>query len=89
MAEWSNAAVLKTVIPRDRDQGFESLPLLQKVKVHESFLGHLYLLIFQSDSYGQQPKIGNSRHNKRQGAPRKVFIAGLSFFAWHHDCTHP
>lgn len=29
MAEWSIAAVLKTVIPRDGNQGFESLPLLQ------------------------------------------------------------
>ena len=25
MAEWSNAAVLKTVVPRYRDRGFESL----------------------------------------------------------------
>ena len=25
MAEWSNAAVLKTVVPRNRDRGFESL----------------------------------------------------------------
>lgn len=29
MAEWPNAAVLKTVIPRDRDRGFESHSLLQ------------------------------------------------------------
>ena len=28
VAEWPNAAVLKTVIPRDRDRGFESPPLL-------------------------------------------------------------
>ena len=28
MAEWSKAAVLKTVIPRDRDRGFESHSLL-------------------------------------------------------------
>lgn len=29
MAERSNAAVLKTVIPSDRNRGFESLSLLQ------------------------------------------------------------
>ena len=29
MAERLNAAVLKTVIPRDRNRGFESLSLLQ------------------------------------------------------------
>jgi hypothetical protein len=37
VAEWSNAAVLKTVIPRDRDQGFESLPLLQNSKNLSNF----------------------------------------------------
>ena len=30
MAEWFKATVLKTVIPSDRDRGFESLSLLQK-----------------------------------------------------------
>ena len=29
MAEWSNAAVLKTVVPQKRDRGFESHSLLQ------------------------------------------------------------
>lgn len=44
VAERSNAAVLKTVISRDRDQGFESLPLLhlkylqKKVESFQSFL---------------------------------------------------
>ena len=32
MAEWSNAAVLKTVIPSDRDRGFESPSLLHFVQ---------------------------------------------------------
>ena len=30
MAEWSIATVLKTVIPFNRDRGFESLPLRQR-----------------------------------------------------------
>ena len=33
MAEWSIAAVLKTVIPLKRDRGFESHSLLQNVAV--------------------------------------------------------
>jgi hypothetical protein len=33
MAEWSNAAVLKTVVPRTRDRGFESLFLRQSHQI--------------------------------------------------------
>ena len=29
MPEWSNGAVSKTVVPRNRDRGFESLSLRQ------------------------------------------------------------
>src|SRR5438552_11123239 len=40
VAEWSNAAVLKTVVPRDRDRGFESHPLL-KSQPHKIQLGSI------------------------------------------------
>ncbi len=40
MAERLNAAVLKTVISRDRDRGFESLSLLH------SFFNHRQLKVF-------------------------------------------
>src|SRR5205085_9946377 len=43
MAERPNAAVLKTVIPRDRNRGFESHSLLhysRKTPVNTFFFGH-------------------------------------------------
>ena len=36
MAEWSNAAVLKTVVPSNRDRGFESLFLRKARKTVQS-----------------------------------------------------
>ena len=56
VAEWSNAAVLKTVIPRDRDQGFESLPLLHQkspkkgslmISYRQLFIKLVFLLVIQ------------------------------------------
>ena len=38
MAEWSNAAVSKTVVPQSRDRGFES-PSLRSNKIHPAAAG--------------------------------------------------
>ncbi len=43
MAERPKAAVLKTVIPSDRDRGFESHSLLQSTRIHAFRLGTLRL----------------------------------------------
>ncbi len=42
MAEWSNAAVLKTVVLLSRDRGFESL-FLRKNEQSPAFAGFLFL----------------------------------------------
>ena len=59
MAEWSNATVLKTVIPRDRNRGFESLSLLHLVTHHPGTNMH-YVYIIKSQRYPQRTYIGNT-----------------------------
>ncbi len=65
MAEWSKAAVLKTVISRDRNRGFESLSLLQDFSYNpldiQNSLRALQIIViafhcFQSYSYFLHPK---------------------------------
>ena len=41
MAEWFKAAVLKTVVPCERDRGFESYSLRQNQRAVESLLGEM------------------------------------------------
>ncbi len=47
MAEWSNAAVLKTVVPLPRNRGFESL-FLRKSENAEDF--PVFCFIFRRDA---------------------------------------
>jgi hypothetical protein len=46
MAEWSNAAVSKTVVPLSRNRGFES-PSLRKAKINPAKEGLFILLKFR------------------------------------------
>ena len=61
MAERSNAAVLKTVIPSDRNRGFESLSLLQfpqKKDIMEPFNKNVIALDLKNDYFPE-----SSLHN--------------------------
>ena len=65
MAERSKATVLKTVIPRDRNRGFESHSLLQKIKKRiliDSAFFVLLLSLSIGKKIGKKIELYESKH---------------------------
>jgi hypothetical protein len=79
VAEWSNAAVLKTVIPRDRDRGFESHPLLHPTLLRASDGRPIFLM----NMYQNGPRAEDALRSLPSRKTR-ISVVGLAATKYFH-----